>query len=199
MTGANTVITGGVFGDISAKNTRRIITVSGLYSQSFSDWSIVESNRRVIEIKGFDSRSFGITNIYNKSPSIAPIGINSFTGLNAAIGYRIRTLKPSGWYQPKFGTHTLTKPPELNPVGIYQNDFGTTWISNKTRSIYAGLGHESLAIGEINVWHFARYLNPTGIVNDEYGTPRVEHGRRVLLANGSIHSAYGQPVRNTIA
>ncbi|OFE44635.1 hypothetical protein [Acinetobacter towneri] len=191
VTGVYTVIVGGVFGDISAKNTRRIITVSGLYSQSFSDWSIVGSNLRNIIHSGFDAQRFGSNAIQNKTPSIAPIGIYSFDGLNSGIGYRIRTLKPSGWYQPKFGTHTLTKPPELNPVGIYQNDFGTTWISNKTRSIYAGLGHESLAIGEINVWHFARYLNPTGIVNDEYGTPRVEHGRRVLLANGSSHSVYG--------
>ena len=191
VTGVNTVIAGGVFGDISAKNTRRIIEVSGLYSQSFSDWGVVESTRRAIEIKGFDSRSFGITNIYNKTPSIAPIGINSFAGLDSAIGYRIRTVKPSGWYQPKLGTHTLIKTPELKPSGFNQSAFGSTWISNKTRSIYAGLGRESLAIGEITVWHFARYLKPTGILKDGYGTPRVEHGRRTILAKGSIHSVYG--------
>ncbi len=138
VTGVNTVIAGGIFGDISAKNTRRIIKVSGLYAQSFSDWGVVESNLRNIIPKGLDNQNFGSNAIRNKTPSIAPIGINSFTGLNAAIGYRIRTVKPSGWYQPKLGNHTLTKSPELNPVGIYQNDFGTTWISNKTRSIYAG-------------------------------------------------------------
>lgn len=185
------VIAGGIFGDISAKNTRRIIKVSGFYSQSFSDWGVVESTRRAIEVKGFDSRSFGITNIYNKTPSIAPIGIYSFAGLNSAVGYRIRTLKPSGWYQPKFGNHTLAKTPELKPSGFNQSTFGSTWISNKTRSIYAGLGRDSLAIGEITVWHFARYLKPTGIFNDGYGTPRVEHGRRTILAKGSIHSVYG--------
>jgi len=191
VTGVNTVIAGGIFGDISAKNTRRIIAVSGLYSQSFSDWPIVESNLKNIIHSGFDSRSFGITNIYNKSPSIAPIGINSFAGLDSAIGYRIRTLKPSGWYQPKFGIHTLTKTPELKPDEFNQSAFGSTWVSNKTRSIYAGLGRESLAIGEITVWHFARYLKPTGIFNDGYGAPRVEHGRRTILAKGSIHSVYG--------
>lgn len=191
VTGVNTVIAGGIFGDISAKNTRRIIKVLGLYAQSFGDWSIVESTRRAIEIKGFDSRSFGTTNIDNKSPSIAPIGIYSLDGLNPAIGYRIRTIKPSGWYQTKFGTHTLTKPPEIKPDGFNQSAFGSTWVSNKTRSIYAGLGRESLAIGEITVWHFARYLKSTGIFDDWYGTPRVEHGRRTILADGSIHSAYG--------
>ena len=44
------------------------------------------------------------------------------------------------------------------------------------------MGRESLLFGEINVWHFTRYLKSTGIFNDGYGTPRVEHGRRVLLA-----------------
>lgn len=191
VTGVNTTIAGGIFGDIHARNIRRIIKVSGLYAQSFSDWGVVESTRRAIEVKGFDSRSFGITNIYNKTPSIAPIGIYSLDCLNPAIGYRIRTIKPSGWYQPKLGIHTLTKPPELKPGGFNQSAFGTTWVSNKTRSIYAGLGRESLAIGEITVWHFARYLKPTGILKDEYGAPRVEHGRRTLLAKGSIHSIYG--------
>jgi hypothetical protein len=191
VTGVNTVIAGGIFGDTSIRNTRRIIKVSGLYAQSFSDWCVVESNLRNIVPKGLDNQNFGSNVIRNKTPSIAPIGINSFTGLNAAIGYRIRTIKPSGFYQPKFGTHILTKPPELKPSGNNQNIFGSTWISNKTRNIYAGLGRESLAIGEINVWHFTRQLKPTGILNDEYGTPRVEHGRRVLLAKGSIHSAYG--------
>lgn len=191
VTGVNTVIAGGIFGDISAKNTRRIIKVLGLYAQSFGDWGVVESNLRNIIPKGLDNQNFGSNAIRNKTPSIAPIGINSFTGLNAAIGYHIRTVKPSGWYQPKLGNHTLTKSPEIEPVGIHQNDFGSTWLSNKTRSIYAGLGRESLTIGEITVWHFTRRLKSTGIFEDWCGTPRVEHGRRTILANGSIHSAYG--------
>lgn len=191
VTGVNTVIAGGIFGDTSIRNTRRIIKVSGLYAQSFSDWGVVESNLRNIVPNGLDNQNFGSSAIRNKTPSIAPIGINSFTGLNAAIGYRIRTVMPSGFYQPKFGTHILAKPPELKPSGDNQNIFGSTWISNKTRNIYVGLGHESLAIGEINVWHFTRYLKPTGIFNDGYGTPRVEHGRRVLLAKGSTHSSFG--------
>ena len=191
VTGANTVITGGVFGDISAKNTKRIITVSGLYSQSFSDWSIVESSLRNIIHSGFDAQSFGSNTIRNKTPSIAPIGINSFAGLNSAIGYRIRTIKPSGFYQPKFGQPTLTKTPELKPSGNNQNIFGATWVSHKHRFLNAGLGRESLIFGEISVWHYTRHLKVSGIINDSYGIPRIEHGRRVLLAKGSIHSIYG--------
>lgn len=191
VTGANTVIVGGVFGDISIRNTRRIIKVSGLYAQSFSDWGVVESNLRNIVPNGLDNQNFGSNTIRNKTPSIAPIGINSFIGLNTAIGYRIRTLNPSGWYQPKLGNHTLTKTPELKPSGFNQSTFGSTWISNKTRFLNAGLGRESLIFGEINVWHFTRYLKPTGMFNDGYGTPRVEHGRRVLLVKGSTHSSFG--------
>ena len=137
VTGVNTVIAGGIFGDTSIRNTRRIIKVSGLYSQSFSDWGVVESNLRNIVHNGLDNQNFGSNAIWNKTPSITPIGINSFTGLNAAIGYRIRTIKPIGFYQPKFGTHILTKPPELKPGGIVQNAFGTTFISNHTRNILA--------------------------------------------------------------
>lgn len=185
-------ITGGIFGDIAIRNTRRIITVSGSYTQQFGDWSSLESNRRSVSQQGFNAQAFGAANIYNKTPSIAPNGLNALAGLHGIeIGYRIRTIKPSGWYQPKLGNHTLTKTPELKPSGNNQSAFGSTWVSNKTRSIYAGLGRESLAIGEITVWHFARYLKPTGIFNDGYGTPRVEHGRRTILANGSIHSVYG--------
>lgn len=191
VSGVNTVIPSGVFGDILIRNTRRIIKVLGLYAQSFSDWGVVESTRRVIEIKGFDSKKFGITNIYNKTPSIAPFGIHSFTVLNSAIGYRIRTIKPSGWYQPKLGNHTLTKTPELKLSGLNQNVFGSTWISNKTRSIYAGLGRESLAIGESKIWHYSRAIRTSGLEFYQYGTASIDHGRRTILAIGSVHAAYG--------
>lgn len=191
VTGVNTVIPGGVFGDISIRNTRRIIKVSGLYAQSFSDWGVIESNLRNIIPKGLDGQNFGDNAIRNKTPSIAPIGINSFTGLNSAIGYRIRTIKPSGLYQPKFGTHILTKPPELKPSGNNQNIFGSTWISNKTRNIYAGLERESLAIGESKIWHYSRSIRTSGLEFSQYGAPRVEHGRRTILAKGSAHTTYG--------
>lgn len=191
VTGVNTVIAGGIFGDTSIRNTRRIIKVSGLYSQSFSDWGVVESNLRNIVHNGLDNQNFGSNAIWNKTPSITPIGINSFTGLNAAIGYRIRTIKPIGFYQPKFGTHILTKPPELKPGGIVQNAFGTTFISNHTRNIFAGLGRDTQEFGEYTVWFKYRYINTNGSVSDQYGTPRIEHGRRTLLVQGHSHTSYG--------
>lgn len=191
VSGVNTIITGGVFGDIAIRNHRRVLKVSGFDSYQFGDWSVVESNLRNIHQKGVNAQIFGDNAIRNKTPSIIPIGISSFSGINSSIGYRIRNVKPSGLYQPKFGIPTFTKPPELKPISIYSSAFGTSWISHKNRIVSAGFGSESLIFGGINVWHYTRYLKLNGVIKDEYGIPRIEHGRRTLLVKGSLHSAYG--------
>lgn len=190
--GTSTVIVGGVFGDIAIRNTRRVINVPGLFSQQFSDWAIAESTRRLIQVKPFNAQLFGDGVIYNKTPSIVPNGLNSLSGLSGiGIGYRVRTVKPSGFYQPKIGNHTLTKTPELKSKGIDALAVGNVFISHRIRNIYAGLGRESLVFGSVITWHFSRKFNPVGIKVDVYGTPRIEHGSRVLLAQGSNHAAYG--------
>lgn len=191
VTGANTVIAGGIFGDITIRNTRRILGVKSFDAHQSGDWSVVESNLRNIIYQGFNGQSFGSNAIQNKTPSIAPIGFNALRGLETAIGYRVREVRPSGFYQPKFGSHQLTKPPEIKPAGIYQNVFGTVFISNHTRSIYAGLGKESLVFGEHNVWFRYRNIQPNGFNAARYGTLRIEHGRRELLVQGTVHSIYG--------
>lgn len=190
--GNSTLIVGGVFGDIAIRNNRRVISVSGLLSQQFSDWAIVESTRRSVLVKPFNAQLFGDGVIYNKTPSIVPNGINSLSGLSGiGIGYRIRTVKPSGFYQPKLGNHTLTKTPELKPNGINTLAVGNVFISHRVRNIYADLGRDSLVFGSVITWHFSRKFNPVGIKVDAYGTPRIEHGSRVLLAQGSTHAIYG--------
>lgn len=191
VTGVNTVIPSGVFGDILIRNTRRIIKVWGLYAQSFSDWGVIESNLRNIIPKGLDNPNFGSNAIHNKTPSIAPIGIYSFAGLNSAIGYRIRTIKPSGFYQPKFGQPTLTKTPELNVLGFNTNTFGNAWVSHRVREINAGLGRDTQAFGSHIVWHYTRYLKTQGGAFDLYANPRIEHSRRGLLFVGKNQSSYG--------
>lgn len=190
--GTTTVIVGGIFGDIAIRNTRRIINTQGIFSQQFSDWAVVESTRRSVESKSFNAQLFGNGFIRNKTPSIAPNGINSISGLNTiGIGYRIRTVKPNDFYQPKFGNHTLTKSPELKPNGINALAMGNVFISNRVRNIYAGLGRETLVFGETITWHYSRKLNPAGIKSDAYGSPRIEHDRRLLLAQGLNQAQYG--------
>lgn len=191
VTGVNTVISGGVFGDVSIRNTRRFLKAIGFDAHLSGDWSNVESNLRKITHKGFDSLGFGSNSIRNKTPSIAPIGIYAFAGLDSSVGYRIRTVKPSGFYQPKFGKPALTKTPELKPSGINQNLFGSAWVSYRTRSVYAGLGRESMLFGGVTAWHYSRKFNPAGIKNDAYGLPRIEHSRRLLLTQGSNQALYG--------
>ncbi|MFW2076582.1 hypothetical protein ACG94X_02460 [Acinetobacter sp. ULE_I010] len=190
--GTSTIIVGGVFGDIGIRNTRRIINTLGILSQQFSDWATVESTRRSIESKSFNAQLFGNGFIHNKTPSIAPQGFISISGLtNIDIGYRIRTVKPSGFYLPKLGIHTLTKSPELNPKGINALVIGNAFISNRVRNVYVGIGRETLVFGETITWHYSRKFNPLGIKADIYGVPRIEHGSRTLLAQGSNQAVYG--------
>mgnify|MGYP007029307864 CR=1 FL=1 len=191
VTGVNTVISGGVFGDITARNNRRVLNTIGFDAHLSGDWSVVESNLRKIIHKGLSSNSFGAAVIFNKTPSITLNGFDSLYGLQPSIGYRIRNVRPSGFYQPKFGTHILTKPPEIKPGGIVQSAFGTTFISNHTRNIFAGLGRDTQEFGEYTVWFKYRYINTNGSVSDQYGTPRIEHGRRTLLVQGHSHTSYG--------
>lgn len=182
---------GGIFGDIAIRNTRRVIGAQGFDALLTGDWSIVESNLRTISFKGFNSAIFGAASVRNKTPSIKPSGFDALNGLNASIGYSIRFIKPSGFYQPKFGSPKLTKPPEIKPIGINQNLFGNTFISNHTRFVYAGLGGEALRFGQHSIWFRYRNISFSGISADSYGTPRIEHGRRQLLVKGAEHTAYG--------
>ncbi|MDG3555633.1 hypothetical protein P7L54_06670 [Acinetobacter bereziniae] len=182
---------GGIFGDIAIRNTRRVIGAQGFDALLTGDWSIVESNLRTISFKGFNSAIFGEASVRNKTPSIKPSGFDALNGLNASIGYHIRFIKPSGFYQPKFGSPKLTKPPEIKPIGINQNLFGNAFISNHTRFVYAGLGGEALRFGQHSIWFRYRNISFSGIRADSYGTPRIEHGRRQLLVKGAEHAAYG--------
>ncbi|WAU72384.1 hypothetical protein [Acinetobacter sp. TR11] len=182
-------IEGGIFGDTALRNTRRILTVNGIDAAQLSDWATVESNLRSITSKGFDSQSIGESTIQNKSPSLHPSGFDSLNGLSADIGYRHRELKPTGFYQPKFGSSKLEKPPELRPAGFNSNSFGNAFISNFTRTI-TSKGVDSQIFGEHDTWFRYRTLSPTGIDASAFGVQRIEHGRRNILALGADHSAF---------
>lgn len=182
-------IEGGIFGDTALRNTRRILTVNGIDAAQFSDWATVESNLKSITAKGFNSQSIGTSTIQNKTPSIAPTGFESLSGLSVDIGYRNRELKPTGFYQPKFGSPKLEKPPELRPAGFNANSFGNAFISNFTRTI-TSKGVDSQIFGEHDTWFRYRTLSPTGIDASAFGVQRIEHGRRNILALGADNSAF---------
>lgn len=182
-------IEGGIFGDTALRNTRRILTVNGIDAAQLSGWATVESNLRSITTKGFDSQSIGESTIQNKSPSLHPSGFDSLNGLSADIGYRHRELKPTGFYQPKFGSPKLEKPPELRPAGFNSNSFGNAFISNFTRTI-TSKGVDSQIFGEHDTWFRYRTFSPIGIDASAFGVQRIEHGRRNILALGADNSAF---------
>lgn len=185
-------IEGGIFGDTAVKNTRRIITVDGFQDSQFSSFATIYSTRRYINTIGFDAQNFGNSEIYNKTPSLAPTGFDSLQALNPSIGYAIRHIYPSGFDLLKTGNAVVIKTPEIKPGGFNAQAFGTLFISNYTRLIEVA-GKYSQEFGALTVWHRLRKLQPEGFITDSYGKPRIEHGRRTLLALGGAHSLYGQP------
>lgn len=185
-----TVIAGGVFGDIAVKNNRRFLKVTGFVAQEFSDWSTLESTLRHIIPKGYDAHISGDSNIRNKSPSIVPPGINSLSGLQPAIGYRIRIIKVSGFDILRSGTAKLTQPPSLTPSSINELKFGTTFISNYTQTIQ-GIGFSSAVFGKLDTWFRYRSIKTAGDEFLKSGTGRIEHGNRNYNIPGSSNSSYG--------
>lgn len=187
-----TVIAGGVFGDISVRNSRRLIKPDGLNSQQLGEWSTVESTRRSVEPKPFSTQIFGDGEIRNKTPSFTPVGLNSLQGFGSIdISYRIRTVKPSGFYQPKIGSLTFAKTPGLAPRSINPDALGTAFVSNRVRSFSASLGDQLKFSTNSTIWHYSRNFKPNGIKVDNYGLPRIEHGQRLVLFNGFFGGAYG--------
>lgn len=183
-------IEGGIFGDIRLQNKNLFIGALGFNSQQFSDFATVYSNLRVLQAKGFDSLAFGDNSIHNKTPSIAPQGFDSLSGLAPSVGYAIRYVYPTGFDSLKSGIATLTKPPTISPIGFDAQGFGTQFISNHIRTVEV-VGKDSLAMSEPTIWFRYRYLAAVGFTSDYYGAPRIEHGRRTLLAQGANSAAFG--------
>lgn len=193
VTGVNTVIPGGVFGDIGIKNTRRRLEPKSFLSEALGDWSSVVSNRRLIEVTPWDSFASGDDSlIYNKAPSVIPHGFNSLVGFNSIdIGYRVRQLLISGFNFHKFGHATLTKTPELKTRGFDSVVIGGLTISNRVRNIYAGIGSDQQRFGGITTWHYSRTIRLEGWGSSRWSKPSIEHQQRELLAKGSLHSLLG--------
>lgn len=88
----------GVFGDTKVANKSFRVLAPGIDSLEMSGWATVESNRRTLAGPGWNSQAFGTTSIRNKTPSLSPAGFDSMRapGIATGIGYRQRTVRPSG-------------------------------------------------------------------------------------------------------
>ena len=163
-------------GTTSVWNWQSHVKPSGFNAQGFGTHSIYNLNKYInLNNRGFATQALGVVNLLNFNKEIKPSGFNSQNFSNTTRVYNLRQYL--GLNSPSRGFNAAS--------------YGAAYVWNKTRYIYAGLGRDTQAFGSHAVWHYTRYLKPAGVFNDGYGTPRVEHGRRVLLANGSIHSAYG--------
>lgn len=189
-------IPGGIFGDISIRNTRRVIKVPGEDYFAPGDWSNVFSNRRTLLAASIRSELFGEATIRNKTPSFAPLDFDSVAFGQALVAYRNRSIQARGIdfsESQRFGNHVLTKTPELKPGSINPLPFGLATISNFIRTIYPH-GIETLEFSEkLTAWFKYRYLKPVGFAPSVFGPVKIEHDRRDLIGRGYDSSGYGRP------
>lgn len=196
VSGVNTVIAGGIFGDIAIRNKRRFIRVTGSDQSDYGNWSSIFSNLIVVHAQSFDHALFGNNVIFNKTPSLIPKSWNSADFGLALVSERIRRINARGFgitEIDRFGRHVLTKPPELFPRTFLSQVFGQTTISNRRRFIFAGALDSLVFKSDITVWFRYRHLNPVGIKEIEPSKPKIEHGLRTLLQKGSDLSRVATP------
>ncbi|MFH7347253.1 hypothetical protein L1A45_01235 [Acinetobacter variabilis] len=188
-------ISGGIFGDISIRNTRRLISPIGIDQSSLSDWTSLYSNLINIQLSGFDSLVTGSTAIRNKTPSLIPGGFDVAAFGSHLIAERVRRLNVRGFgyqEQERFGRHQFSKSPELNPKAFDSMLIGAAVISNKRRYIFT-VGRDNLAFGDARTWFRYRNLKPNGADQARYGAATITHGNRSLLHKGLDYAALGSP------
>ena len=188
-------ISGGIFGDIAIRNTRRLISPIGIDQSSLSDWTSLYSNLINIQLSGFDSLATGSVAIRNKTPSLIPGGLDTAAFGSHLIAERVRRLNVRGFgyqEQERFGRHQFSKSPELNPKAFDSMLIGAAVISNKRRYIFT-VGRDNLAFGDARTWFRYRNLKPNGADQARYGAATITHGNRSLLHKGLDYAALGSP------
>lgn len=194
VSGVNTVIAGGIFGDIAIRNKRRFIQVIGSDQSDYGNWSSIFSNLTKVLVQSFDAAVFGNNTIWNKTPSVIPGAWDSNDFGQALIADRIRRVNARGIDFPesqRFGKHTLKKPPELFPAAFNSLRMGSPEISNKRRTLEVN-GFSALQLSaNLTVWFRARYLTPDGVNTSSIPAPKIEHGVRFIQHEGADQSRYG--------
>ncbi|MGL5155246.1 MAG: hypothetical protein ACRC9H_10040 [Aeromonas veronii] len=195
ITQVKSLLETGLFGDGRVYNKTRTVRASGLDALYFSDWTDVVNTRRVLAAASWSAMAVGWPEIANKTPSLHPPGINSFnppSGYLTGIGYRNRTLTPSGipFVSPALGSPVVTKTPQLFPLG-FAGAFGAPEVERWLRFLEVA-GANCAQYGMPTVWFGYRPLPVPGWASQLYGdNARVEHGRRTLLALGANAAAVG--------
>lgn len=189
VTGVNTVIAGGVFGDIRVRNARRFINSIGFNAHEAGNWSNIFSNRRELVLSGSKHSLFGEQRIWNKTPSFTPLSVDHMLFGQQYIAYAIRKLMVSGFSLNRFGNAIFTKTPSFAPIGIDAPEIPKPTISDAVRYLYQE-SSSSFKSGQPTIWFRYRSLKSDGFESLLLGSPKLEHSNRTLNINGFDSSAY---------
>ncbi|MDD2978124.1 hypothetical protein [Aquabacterium sp.] len=186
---SRSVLEAGLFGDVQIANRSKRIDVSGLSDAAVGDWATLESNRRAVTAAGWGSERMGDDEIANKTPSIAPAGIESLMGPSADVGYAIRGVLPSGVDLLALGVPAMSKTPSVQPLG-FASDLGEPTVWPAVRTVGA-LGADLAKDGLPEIGFRFRHLPIQGFAADLHGDLWVEHGTRQYELLGFSSTAYG--------
>ncbi len=180
-----------VFGDVRIRNNNSHLRAPSIDSQAISEWATVEARDKALYTKSFVAQAFGAQSIKNKSPSIFFHGLPAPVLYNQAIGYRIRTITPTGFDRLSLGKPSVIKTPQLLPRSYIATQFGLQWISNHTRYVENHSKNYGAA-GEPTVWFRFRYATPKSWLSQVMGDKlTVTHGVREVIGQGFIGQGYG--------
>lgn len=183
VTGVNTVIAGGVFGDIRVRNARRFVNSIGFNAYEAGNWSNIFSNRRELVLSGSKHSLFGEQRIWNKTPSFTPLSVDHMLFGQQYIAYAIRKLMVSGFNLNRFGNALFTKTPSFAPIGIDAPEIPKPTISDAVRYLYQE-GSSSFKSGQPTIWFRYRTLKFVGFESLSSGLPKLEHINRAINING---------------
>ncbi len=182
-----------VFGDIAIRNASQFARDAGaINDMAVSEWTTIINVGRYVAARGFTKPSIGTLKITNKSPALSFTGIAAPIFYTQAIGYRIRTVAPTGFDKLLLGSVGVIKTPELAPNGFNAGTIGAAVISNYTRYIqHDGLDQQKH--GSHTAWFGYRYLNAESFDVSIVNSATLTHGVREVIGNGFRVDGYGQP------
>lgn len=189
VTGVNTVIAGGVFGDIRVRNARRFINSIGFVAHESGNWSNIFSNRREVVLSGSKHLLFGEQRIWNKTPSFMPLSADHMLFGQQHVAYAIRKLLVSGFNINRFGNALFTKTPSLTPIVIEAPIIPSPVISDAVRYLYQE-SSSSFKSGQPTIWFRFRALKLDSFESLSFSSPKLEHSNRTLNINSFNSSEY---------
>lgn len=185
------IITSAIFGDTAIRNERRFLQPTAIFEEVVEQWAIVTNTNRYYSPAGIDSQIYGNTAISNKTPSVFVYGISQTELGNAAVGYSIRTVAPSGFDRLLLGRPILTKTPELAPKSFNTSIVSSLFISHRIRTVRPA-GFIATLFGSHVAWYRYRYVSSLSWSSSKFGAANLTHGVREVIAQGFVREVHGR-------